>query len=74
MKPMTSHSSDNDKVNSKGHNKKSNSSPRSKKKTNLQRSPPTAATMLPQPNISGNESTGINNIPGKDNKVCVLNE
>lgn len=60
---MTSHSansSSDDKVNSKNHNKKSNSSPRSKKKANLLRSP---TTMLPQ---SSSESVGINSISGKD--------
>ncbi|XP_037046683.1 uncharacterized protein LOC119081691 [Bradysia coprophila] len=63
---MTSHSansSDNDKVNSKNHNKKSNS-PRSKKKPNSLRSP---TTMLPQSSsVSGNESIGLNSLSGKE--------
>ncbi|KAJ6643144.1 hypothetical protein Bhyg_08100 [Pseudolycoriella hygida] len=63
---MTSHlanCSDNDKVNSKNHTKKSSGSPRTKKKTNSMRSP----TMLPQSiSISGNESVGMNSISGKE--------
>lgn len=69
---MTSHSvnsSDNDKVNSKNHNKKSSSSPRSKKKTTM---PYQAQTS------SGNESI-INSLSGKDkvrfsfvNVMCII--